>query len=185
MILPEWRACGFSRPKPVIKNEFNVLPAKCVLVTNIRARKFIFWHRIKIITLFPISDCRLRHYSSNVLCLRWGKSFVHKLWNCVLTHCCASCPVAEMHCCIVHILLTWCIDSATSRYLGSSELLKNGVESKFSVHIWWDGNWIECGRHWREILRCVCASLREMEVIMSIDICWKNNSIVVLNLCQK
>jgi hypothetical protein len=32
-------ACGFSKFEHVIKNGFNVLPAKCLLHADIRARK--------------------------------------------------------------------------------------------------------------------------------------------------
>jgi len=60
-ILPEWGAFGFSKIEHVIKNGFKALPAKYFLHVDIRARKRICWHRIKIIISFPNGDFSLAH----------------------------------------------------------------------------------------------------------------------------
>jgi hypothetical protein len=122
MILPEWRACGFSELEHVIKNGFKALPPKCFLHIDMRARKSICWHRIKIITLFPIGDSTLMQLMFNAL--DGGKFFVHTLWNWLLARCSASRPDAETRSCIVRNLLILFIDCNTASYLGSSALLK-------------------------------------------------------------
>jgi len=53
-----------------------------------------------------------------------GNLFVPTLCNCLLNHCFASLPDAEMRSLIVYAFLIWFIDGDTACYLGISELLK-------------------------------------------------------------
>ena len=122
MILPEWRACGFSNLELVIENGFKVLPAKCFLHIDMRARKSICWHRIKIITLFPTGDFSLMHLMFNAL--DGGKFLLPTLWICLRSRCSASRPDVVKRSCIVHTLLIFFIDCSTASYLGSSEIHK-------------------------------------------------------------
>ena len=185
MILPEWRACGFSKLEHVIQNGFNALPAKSVHHFDVTARKKIFRHGIKIITLFPINDFILMHSSPNVLCLKWWKNYwyLHYEIGCL--------PIAVRH---VQMLKR----AATSFVLSSFGLLmairlatravmsyiKCGAQSKLSVYISWIIIWTACEMPWMEIIRFLCACFREIELIISIDGGWKNFRFVVLNLCH-
>jgi hypothetical protein len=183
MILPEWRACGFSNLERVIKNEFNALPAKCVLHTDIRARKVFVdtGSRLLRCSLLLIVSWHTHHLMSCVLA---GGELLVLTWNWKRTRCYASVPVAEMLSCTVPSVRVLFIECDTVNYLGSSELLKiwcfvqDICTHLVNLHL----NFVR--KHWIEILRFICASLTEVEVIMSIDDGGKNNSDVVPNLCQ-
>jgi hypothetical protein len=113
-----------------------------------------------------------------------GKLLVPTLWNWVRFRCCASIPDAERRSCIVRTLRFLFIDGDTASYLGSFELLKICcLVQDICTHL------ANCHldfvrKHWIEILRCIYASLTEVEVIRSIDGGVKNNSDVVLNQGQ-
>jgi hypothetical protein len=84
----------------------------------------ICWHRIKIITLFPISDASWCTHHLVSFALDGGKLLVLTLWNWVRTRCYAPLPDTEMLICIVRTLRILFIDGHIRSYLGSFELLK-------------------------------------------------------------
>ena len=85
-----------------------------------RARKRIYWPRIKIITLFPIGDFSCMQLMFNAL--DGGKFLLPTLWIYLWSRCSASRPDDEARSCIFHTLFIFFIDCNTAGYLSSSEL---------------------------------------------------------------
>ena len=124
MILPEWCACGFSKLEHVIKNEFKVLPTKCVyqLILGPGKGTADAGSRLLHCSIFVILCWCTYHLMSYAL--NGGKLLVPTLWNWLRAHCYASRPDAETRSCIVFTLRILFIDGDTASYLCSSELLK-------------------------------------------------------------
>ena len=117
---------SWNSPLPSRKN-LDAPSAKCFILTDNRARKRVCWYRFNMIMLYQIRDHQMMHLLPNFLSLRCARN-----------------------CWYLHIEIWWWrVSSFLNMQLqlpystnvvfydfGSFGLLKNSVESKFSIQTW-------------------------------------------------